>query len=87
MTLGVQLGSLPTTLGMALVARRGKLLPPPLRQLALVAAIGLLDVAADGFLTYATALGELGVVSVLSSLDPVVSVLLAQVISREHLAC
>lgn len=85
-TLGVQLGAFPTILVSALVVRRGRTLTVrPLALLLAAAGIGLLEVIGDGFLTYATALGELGVVRVLASLDPVVTVLLAQVIVIERL--
>lgn len=72
-TLGVQLGAFPTILGSALVTRGGRgLAVRPLVLLLAVTGVGILEVIGDGFLTYATALGELGVVSVLASLDPVV---------------
>ena len=85
-TLGVQLGAFPTILGSSLVIRGGRgLAVRPLTLLLAAAGVGLLEVIGDSFLTYATALGELGVVSVLASLDPVVTVLLAQVIVMERL--
>ena len=85
-TLGVQLGAFLTILGSALVVRGGRSLAVrPLALLLAVAGVGVMEVIGDGFLTYATALGELGVVSVLASLDPVVMVLLAQVIVMERL--
>jgi drug/metabolite transporter (DMT)-like permease len=57
----------------------------PLTLLLAAAGVGFLEVIGDSFLTYVTALGELGVVSILASLDPVVTVLLAQVIVMERL--
>lgn len=85
-TLGVQLGAFPTILGSALMIRGGRgLAVRPLTLLLAAAGVGFLEVIGDSFLTYATALGELGVVSVLASLDPVMTVLLTQVIVMERL--
>lgn len=85
-TLGFQVGALPTTLVAALVLARPRgWRIRPLALLVPVVLVGLLDLLADGCLTYATDLGQLGVVSVLASLDPVVSVLLARFVGRERL--
>lgn len=80
---GVLAGSLPTT---AVQAHRER---QPLRLEAVLAPIlvvALADLAGDGLLTYATADGDLGVVSVLGSLDPVVTVLLAVVLLHERVS-
>ncbi len=85
-TLGFQVGALPTTVAAALILARPRSwrIRPP-RLLLPVVLVGLLDLFADGCLTYATDLGQLGVVSVLASLDPVVSVLLARFVGMERL--
>lgn len=49
-------------------------------------AIGVLDVGADVFFAFATRLGLLSVVSILSSLYPVATVLLARVLLQERMA-
>ncbi len=63
-------------LGRVLVARR---------DLPVLLPAGVLAAAGDVALSLAFDLGELGIVSVLGSLDAVVSVLLAQAFLREHL--
>jgi drug/metabolite transporter (DMT)-like permease len=49
-------------------------------------AAGTLDVAADVFFAFATTLGLLSVVSILSSLYPVSTVILARIILNERMA-
>src|SRR5207245_7752377 len=49
-------------------------------------AIGVLDVGADVFFAFATTLGLLSVVSILSSLYPVATVLLARLVLQEQMA-
>ena len=49
-------------------------------------AVGVLDVGADVFFAFATTLGLLSVVSILSSLYPVATVLLARVVLQERMA-
>jgi drug/metabolite transporter (DMT)-like permease len=58
----------------------------PGRRLGGVAAIGLFDTAGNAFFTLATALGDLGVAAVLSSLYPVTTVLLGRLVLAERLA-
>ena len=84
--LGVYAGALPTTVAASFFARRsgGLRLPAP-RLLAPVAFVGLLAVVGDISLTLALASGQLAVVSVLASLDPLVTVLLARVVLAERL--
>lgn len=73
--LGVYAGALPTTVAAAFFYRRsGGLRLPPARLLAPVAPValvGLFAVSADISLTFAIASGQLAVVSVLASLEPV----------------
>ena len=57
----------------------------PSRALLPVAVVALFDLAADAALTFAVAEGPLGTVSVLASLDPLVTVVLAFVLLRERL--
>ena len=57
---------------------------PRRRDLAAVGAIGLCDVIALTLLAEATNRGLISVVSVIASLYPVATVLLAQLILREH---
>ncbi len=49
-------------------------------------AVGVLDVAADVFFAFATTLGLLSVVSILSSLYPVATVILARIVLNERMA-
>ena len=49
-------------------------------------AIGVLDVGADVFFAFATTLGLLSVVSILSSLYPVSTVILARIVLNERMA-
>jgi drug/metabolite transporter (DMT)-like permease len=49
-------------------------------------AVGVLDVSADVFFAFATTLGLLSVVSILSSLYPVATVILARVVLNERMA-
>jgi drug/metabolite transporter (DMT)-like permease len=49
-------------------------------------AVGILDVSADVFFAFATTLGLLSVVSILSSLYPVATVILARVVLNERMA-
>lgn len=86
-TLGFQVGALPTTAVVALVVAgpRGLFEIRSFALLVPVVLVGLLDLFGDGSLTYATARGQLGVVAVLASLDPVVTVLLARFVGSERL--
>lgn len=54
--------------------------------LPVIIAVGVLGTAANGFLAVATAQGYLSLVAVLSSLYPVVTVLLAYVVVHERMA-
>jgi drug/metabolite transporter (DMT)-like permease len=84
--LGVDAGSLPTTIAVAALYRRsGGLRLPPARLLLPVALVGLLAVGGDVSLAYATISGPIGVVSVLASLDILVTVLLARFVLAERL--
>ena len=84
--LGMYAGALPITVAVGAFSRRtGGLRLPPARLLAPVALVGLLAVGADISLTFALASGQIAVVSVLASLDPLVTVLLARIVLAEQL--
>lgn len=51
-----------------------------------LSAVGVLDVSADVFFAFATTLGLLSIVSILSSLYPVATVLLARIVLQERIA-
>jgi uncharacterized membrane protein len=72
-------------LGLALLAMRPKigLRPVDMRTLAIV---GVLDIAANGLFALAATKGLVSVVAVLSSLYPVMTVILARVVLKERLA-
>ena len=85
--LGVEAGSLLTTIGVALFSHRhgGSLRLPPVGLLVPVGLVGVLAVCGSVSLAYATASGQLAVVSVLASLDILVTVLLARIVLAERL--
>jgi drug/metabolite transporter (DMT)-like permease len=85
--LGVEAGSLLTTAGVALFSHRhgGGLRLPPVGLLVPIGLVGVLAVCGDVSLAYATTSGQLGVVSVLASLDILVTVLLARFVLAERL--
>ncbi len=80
-----RLSAAPFVLGFALLAvrRRGRPRPRP-RQLAVLGAIGLIDLAANGAYNYATTIGELSTVAVASSLYPVMTVFMAALVLGER---
>jgi drug/metabolite transporter (DMT)-like permease len=80
---GARTGSLATLVAGALVFRAQVRVPR--RALAAVAAVGLLDVAANALFAFASGHGLLSLVSVLGSLYPVMTVLLAHVVLHERL--
>ncbi len=49
-------------------------------------AVGVLDVSADVFFAFATTIGLLSIVSILSSLYPVATVILARIVLKERMA-
>jgi drug/metabolite transporter (DMT)-like permease len=49
-------------------------------------AVGVLDVSADVFFAFATTIGLLSIVSILSSLYPVATVILARIVLQERMA-
>lgn len=79
-----RLTSLPLVLLALLVRREGVFVPRSL--LAQVVAVGGLIVVADSLYAFATTLGLLGVVAVLSSLHALVTILLARIFLGEKLA-
>jgi drug/metabolite transporter (DMT)-like permease len=84
--LGVLAGALPTTVGVALFSRRhGGLRLPPVGLLVPVSLVGVVGVCGDVSLAYATTSGQLGVVSVLASLDILITVILARFLLGECL--
>ena len=82
--LGVQLGALPTTLVGALRSRGRRLGIDDPALLAPVALLTVLNLSADAFLAYAVTRGDLAVVSVLASLAPVITALLAHALTAER---
>jgi drug/metabolite transporter (DMT)-like permease len=81
--LGARIGSL-SLLATGSLARRQPLRVPA-ADVPAVALIGLLDSAANGLFALATQRGYLSIVSVVGSVYPIVTVLLAQVLLRERL--
>jgi drug/metabolite transporter (DMT)-like permease len=81
---GARAGSLTLLILIALAARR-PLGRPGRRRLAPFALVGVVDTTANVLFTYAAASGNLGVVSVLGSLYPVATVLLARLVLAERL--
>jgi drug/metabolite transporter (DMT)-like permease len=81
---GTRVGSVPLLLAFALAIGR----PPtwPGRAVLPIAAIGLLDISANGLFALASTLGNLAEVAVLGSLYPVATVLLARLVLGERLA-
>jgi drug/metabolite transporter (DMT)-like permease len=82
--LGARVGSLAILVAVSLAREQPVLVPT--RSLPAVASIGLLDSAANGLFAVATQHGYLSIVSVLGSVYPIVTVLLAQVVLRERLS-
>jgi drug/metabolite transporter (DMT)-like permease len=80
--LGARCGSLPTLALLALTARQPA--PFPGSRLAVVAAIGIGDTAANALFAHASTLGNLAVVAVLASLYPVATVVLARLVLDER---
>jgi len=56
------------------------------RDLPSLFTVGVLDVSADVFFAFATTVGLLSIVSILSSLYPVATVILARIVLRERMA-
>jgi drug/metabolite transporter (DMT)-like permease len=84
--LGVDAGAIPTTVGIALFSRRhGGLRLPPVGLLVPVSLVGVIAVCGDVSLAYATTYGQLGTVSVLASLDILVTLILARFLLAECL--
>jgi drug/metabolite transporter (DMT)-like permease len=81
--LAVRVGSVGALLALAAIRRPGLRLGPP--DFGILFAVGILDVGADVLFAVATTIGLLSVVSVLSSLYPVVTVLLARLVLDERL--
>ncbi len=70
--------------GRAFFARAGKRPRLPLRSGAILAAVGICDVAADTAYASATRAGALSIVAVLSSLYPVMTIALGALVLRER---
>ncbi|MGI9098400.1 MAG: EamA family transporter [Solirubrobacteraceae bacterium] len=79
-----RLAALPFVAGFAVLALRRGGRRPAGRQLAALAALGVLDLAATAAYNHATTLGELSTVAVASSLYPVMTVLLAALVLGER---
>jgi drug/metabolite transporter (DMT)-like permease len=73
------------TIGL-LIAAGPRALPWPGRQIGAVAAVGLLDTLANVLFALASRSGTLGIVGILGSLYPVVTVLLGWLVLRERLS-
>ena len=80
---GARVGSLTVLVAVALILRAPVRIPRS--SLAAVAAVGLADVSANALFALASRQGLLALVSVLGSLYPVVTVLLAHVLLGERL--
>lgn len=86
-TFGVQTGTIPITLMSAVFVQKVKnFMPVRALTLSSVWLLIILNLIADIGLTYALTFRNLGVVSVLASMGPVVTVLLVQVFSAERLS-
>jgi drug/metabolite transporter (DMT)-like permease len=72
--------------GAVAVAVSGRALPRLVRPVWPLPAIGLVDVTANVCLAYASTLGLISVVSVLSSIYPIVTVLLARLVLHERMS-
>ncbi|MBA3728294.1 MAG: DMT family transporter [Actinobacteria bacterium] len=81
---GVRVGSLLTMA--ALTVARPAALRWPGRRMGPVAAVGVLDTVASILLAFATVHGNLGVVAVLASQYPIVTVTLARLVLAERLS-
>jgi drug/metabolite transporter (DMT)-like permease len=82
--LGVQVGALPTTLAGALRGRGRRLGLDDPSLLWPVAVLTVLNLSGDASLAYAVTRGDLAVVAVLGSLAPVVTALLAHLLTAER---
>jgi drug/metabolite transporter (DMT)-like permease len=82
--LAVRIGSVGALLILALALRSRVRVSRP--DIPALLAVGVLDVSADVFVAFATTLGLLSIVSILSSLYPVATVLLARVVLQERIA-
>ena len=80
---GARVGSLGLLLGLTLATRASARIPRS--SLGVVALVGLADLSANALFAYASGHGLLALVSVLGSLYPVVTVLLAHVLLGERL--
>jgi drug/metabolite transporter (DMT)-like permease len=80
---GARLGSLALLGGALLALRRAPSIPRA--ALPAVVAVGIVDVAANGLYTAASARGLLSIVAVLGSLYPVVTVILAHLVHGERI--
>jgi drug/metabolite transporter (DMT)-like permease len=80
---GARAGSLIVLVGLA-VARRDALVWPG-RRVGVILLLGLMDTAATALFTLASTYGQIGVVSVLASLYPVVTVVLARITLDERI--
>jgi drug/metabolite transporter (DMT)-like permease len=80
----VRTGSVGALLALGLVFRsRIRVAPADLPALL---AVGVLDVGADILFAFATTIGLLSIVSILASLYPVITILLARVLLNERMA-
>jgi drug/metabolite transporter (DMT)-like permease len=82
--LATRTGSVCALLLLGLAFRSRIRVPAP--DLPALSAVGVLDVAADVFFAFATTIGLLSIVSILSSLYPVATVVLARIVLNERMA-
>jgi drug/metabolite transporter (DMT)-like permease len=82
--LAVRTGSVGALLLLGIILRSRVRVSRP--DLPTLGAVGVLDVSADVFFAFATTLGLLSIVSILSSLYPVATVLLARIVLHERIA-
>jgi drug/metabolite transporter (DMT)-like permease len=82
----VAVRSTAVALALAAVAVTSTSLRVPLRLLALLAAVGLFDTAANVAFAAASTEGAIGIVAVLSALYPVVTIALARIVLGERLS-
>jgi drug/metabolite transporter (DMT)-like permease len=82
--LATRAGSVAALMVLGLVFRSRIRVPAP--DLPALFAVGVLDVAADVFFAFATTIGLLSIVSILSSLYPVATVVLARIVLNERMA-
>lgn len=80
---GARFASIVTMFILVLLSQKGK--RPAVGQLGIIALIGITDTVGNAFFALATSLGRLDIAAILSSLYPVMTILLARLILDEHI--